>query len=264
MEVLPYNDRFKGADWLKEMEYFSHSIIGLGGIGSHLSFQLARAGAKNLSLYDDDMVENHNIGGQLFSSQQVGDSKVFATKQIIEMLVSPEQGTKIYSNVRQTLSPMFQRFSNSSLFCCVDNMTSRRKLAEDFKRKLEGVTNNNSRVSVDKIYFESRLSPTGFEIFCLRNDKESEIDFYLENCLFTDEQATGLSCSFKQTTHVASALASKLVTIYTNYLTNIALNKGEKDSVRTNVDFFPVPFYYREDCNLLTKEINQDVTTYGK
>lgn len=248
--VLPYNERFRGADWLSEIDYFWHQIIGLGGIGSHLSFQLSRAGARRVELIDDDIVENHNIGGQLFSHQQIGETKVESTLAMLELLISPEQKNIIYHDKSKVSNLDRYHYNPTSYFVCVDNMETRINLAKSFKDVWSK--------TYEKIYFESRLSPTGFEIYCVNHDN---LDFYLENCLFKDEEADGLTCSFKQTTHVAAALASKLVTIYTNYLTNLALNKQMEGE---DVDFFPVPFYYKEDCNLLTSKIALDVESYKR
>ena len=57
-------DRFKDAPWFPERDEVV-MIGGAGGIGSWLTFLLVRAGFKP-TVYDFDVIEEHNIGGQLF------------------------------------------------------------------------------------------------------------------------------------------------------------------------------------------------------
>ena len=73
-------DRFKGASWFPK----GNELIlvgGCGGIGSWVTFFLARIGYLPI-VYDFDVIEEHNIGGQLFRHSDIGRLKVSAISQI--------------------------------------------------------------------------------------------------------------------------------------------------------------------------------------
>jgi hypothetical protein len=250
---LEYNSRFKSAEWATSPFLTStyHHIIGLGGIGSHLAFQLARTGITYLYLYDFDKVEIQNVGGQLFATGQLETFKVDATREILNNFIFQNMYLRErYDKLSYLPSVSHSRRANEVYFICVDNMETRSNLARDFKNKC-------STINFKGHYFESRLGPTGYELFYVNRNT---IDFYLENCLFTDEEANGLTCSFQQTTHVASALASDIVSVYTNVVTNLSLNRKEN---MEDFEFVPTPFYIKSDNVLMTKT-TANVDTWKK
>lgn len=248
---MKFNARYANADWHQNLKlqrnYFN--VIGLGGIGSHLAFKLSRIGVRHLNLYDDDMVESHNVGGQLFSYQQVEEYKVNAIKDYIDMMKGEDQTLFVYDfNKRIEKLPDLHYYYNAINFVCVDNMDSRIKLANSAKESWNK--------GCEFMYFESRLGPTGYEIYYVTKEN---VDFYIKNCLFTDEEANAVTCSYQQTTHVASALSSRIVNILTNQLNNEILNQQNETG---DLKYFPVPFYIRENCDLLTIKVVKDVDTW--
>lgn len=68
------NSRF--SDIVNNMNDYSYHILGCGAIGSSAAIQLARMGAENFSLYDNDTVEQPNIGVSQYNIKDVGKSKV--------------------------------------------------------------------------------------------------------------------------------------------------------------------------------------------
>lgn len=248
---MKFNERYASADWHSNLalQTIRHKIIGLGGIGSHLAFKLSRIGAINIDLYDFDKVENHNIGGQLYSHEQINQSKAYATREFLMLMKGQDQDLNVYDfNYKVNhVADLFNYYS-SNFFVCVDNMKTRINIANSFKSYKNSLNDN-------AILIESRLGPTGYEIYFITKDT---IDFYLEHCLFTDEEANAVTCSYQQTTHVASALASRIVNLYTNYLNNEVLNQEHS----TDIKYFPVPFYLRENCDLLTIKIANTTDEY--
>jgi len=104
-------------------------IAGVGGTGSILAHQIVRLDLAmqalghrgfSITLWDPDIVEQHNIGRQLFTEAEVGMSKVeaLATRLCnsyavdIETVARPMQG---------------ERWADC-LICCVDTKDSRRAL----------------------------------------------------------------------------------------------------------------------------------------
>lgn len=72
---------FNGADWYTLAQHTFTTLIGAGGIGSWTAFFLNKLGV-NLTVYDDDIFEERNMGGQLVSKNMIGVYKTDATKYL--------------------------------------------------------------------------------------------------------------------------------------------------------------------------------------
>lgn len=96
------------------------TIIGAGATGSWLALSLAKLGITDITVYDFDTVEEHNIPNQAFGIDQIGQPKVKA----IHNLIFQDTGTKIkFKN---------ERFSNQRVagivFLMVDSMKVRKEI----------------------------------------------------------------------------------------------------------------------------------------
>ena len=58
-------------------------IIGCGSVGSTVAENLARCGVKNMTLWDFDVVEPHNIVNQMFRQRDVGRPKAEALRDLL-------------------------------------------------------------------------------------------------------------------------------------------------------------------------------------
>jgi tRNA A37 threonylcarbamoyladenosine dehydratase len=113
--------RFKDAPWYPK-EITSAIIGGAGGIGSWLTFLIARAGFEPI-VYDYDNIEEHNLGGQLFSKKHIGLSKVDA---ISELVIE-------YSDIHITAfnEPFnLESMGHQFMFSAFDNMQARKDMFE--------------------------------------------------------------------------------------------------------------------------------------
>jgi len=59
-------------------------IMGAGSLGSFIALNLAKLGFNDLTVYDFDKVEEHNIPNQFYRLQDIGKNKVEALKEIIK------------------------------------------------------------------------------------------------------------------------------------------------------------------------------------
>ena len=103
-------------------------------------------------------------------------------------------------------------------------MEARKNLFETWKQGLDSYL-------VSPIFIDARLEAEQLQIFCVTRDKISE---YEDNYLFSDAEVMAISCTMKQTSHIAAMAASHMVAFFTNHVTNIY----ERDNVRC------YPFYY--------------------
>jgi len=75
---------------MDKLQKTSITIIGSGSIGSFTTLALAKMGVKNITLYDEDKVELHNISNQFFTLDQLDKEKVIATVENAKLFASEE------------------------------------------------------------------------------------------------------------------------------------------------------------------------------
>jgi len=110
----------------KDLNFNIH-VIGAGGIGSFTVLLLAKMGCKNIIVYDDDTVEDHNIASQFFKEDQLEMNKVEALK----VNVLEQTGIEI-----EHAEQIDEEYINSGLVIfAVDSMEERIRLGEIYKDK---------------------------------------------------------------------------------------------------------------------------------
>jgi molybdopterin/thiamine biosynthesis adenylyltransferase len=107
-------------------------IIGVGATGSHVFASLVGLGCKNISVYDYDVVEEHNLANQIYMGSDVGSPKVDACKRYYcnKLGISEDKipVTMQFNNVRVTQSFVSESSFSGIVFLLTDTMTSRRLL----------------------------------------------------------------------------------------------------------------------------------------
>lgn len=212
---------FRGLPWFDSIRSYL-TIGGAGGIGSYLTFFLARAGFRTF-LVDFDTVEKRNLSGQFYSSEEIGAKKVSAVYRNVKKF-SP--GSYIVtSDSRVVHDTVLEGFYFFSAF---DNMKARKDLFNIWKRNLE---NNPVLPSgTVPIFIDGRLEAEQLQIFCVTRERIEEYEKYL----FDDSEVEDIACTMKQTSHVAGMIATLMTSFFTNHVTNIV----EKAYVRD------VPFMF--------------------
>lgn len=99
--------------------------MGIGATGSHLAYQLIKLGIQELSLWDDDSVEAHNVANQFFFQQQIGELK---TEALRKLLWDINPSCKI--NINSKLLTNKSKKLSGIVFLLVDDMQSRKEIWE--------------------------------------------------------------------------------------------------------------------------------------
>lgn len=193
-------ERFKDLDWVSLAKETRVTLVGLGGIGSWTSLLLCRTGIGELIAFDGDRVEEHNMGGQLFSIKDIGESKTNGIRGLISK----------YSPVNITLISRYinldDELYSDIVITGLDSMASRKVVFDNWK-------SNPYR----KLFIDGRLLAESYQIFTVLPGNEEAY----ENYLFDDSEIEDVACTAKQTSHFAAMIASHIVNIFTNYLSNI-------------------------------------------
>ena len=166
-------------DLSKSYEYFQPEkvrgrvhIIGCGAIGSTVGELIAKTGITNITLYDFDKVESHNIANQMFTEQDIGKFKVDALAERM-MAINPEmkRGLKIEREGwhGQPLA--------GYVFMCVDNIDLRREIA----------SSNKDNMNI-KAMFDFRMRLTDAQAYAADWKNMKMIEAFLNSMNFTQEE----------------------------------------------------------------------------
>lgn len=238
-------DRFKGAEYMPLLQALPITMVGQGGIGSPFALILSRSNPKAIFGYEFDTVEEHNLGGQIFSLQDVGKGKALATQERLEN----------YSNFFD-FTMLGELFEDSEVtpttFMCVDSNPARymafqtwKKMGEEkgWSHKLEV---DGMEYDVPNVMFDGRLTFNKFEIYCIT---EHTAAFHEANNLHKENNnLTDSECTTKSNPEVGILTGGLMFTWYRNFLQNVI------DTNTLGVGFKNCP--YKWTMNLSNGEIN--------
>jgi sulfur carrier protein ThiS adenylyltransferase len=160
------------------------AIIGAGSIGSNLTMLLARLGVKNITVYDFDDVEDHNLGHQAYRVKDIGRKKVDALTEIIKECTDID-----VVGVDQKV----EKVKTDILVLAVDSMDARKTIFEN---------------SDFQFYVDGRMGGETFNIYAGTTFEREKY----EKTLYSDEDASDAPCGGKAIGYI-SYLVSALMEI---------------------------------------------------
>lgn len=234
------HSRFQDATWYGNPQEII--VGGTGGIGSWVSLFLSRIG-HTLYLFDDDIIEEQNMAGQLYSTKQIGVNKAEATKQNIK-LFSDNDFIEVCGRYTEE-SP-----TSPIVFSCFDNMKARKLMFDKWKEQEDRIA-----------FIDGRMLAEVGMVFCITKGQESAY----ETELFDDSEVQEAPCSFKATSHCGALIGSLMVSGFNNILSNIVLN-GDFRVVPFKFEFELPLFNFVETVpkivnNELKKEVENELIT---
>jgi len=75
MDFTTHEEKYRSKDLIEEIKRRHIIVCGCGAIGSNLVDNLIRQGFGNITVIDNDRIEDHNRGTQIWNSQEVGSLK---------------------------------------------------------------------------------------------------------------------------------------------------------------------------------------------
>lgn len=220
-ETLPLNSksllidesssRFSSAIWFDKIGTKIVTLAGLGGIGSYVAFLLSRLKVNRLVIYDDDIVDETNLSGQLFATQDIGNRK---TISVCRML-------RDYSQYHSVIGEQ-ERYGVSSpttaiMMCGFDNMRARKIFYDKWELHVMGLPEEERE---ECLFIDGRLAAEEFQVFCIKGSDTYLRNKYKNEWLFDDNEAEATLCSYKQTSFCANMIASVMVNLFVNFVAN--------------------------------------------
>lgn len=207
-------DRFKNQRGLLDADRLGRTrfvVIGAGAIGSFVVASLSKMGARDITVYDFDNLEDHNFANQMYPISQLGRPKVEALKAV--SLDYGDCAIKAENRAWTDGSP-----ETDIVISAVDNMDVRARIFAYYK----------SRCS---FYIDGRMSSLVCRVFGVQTNSEEQIRHY-ESTLYPQSEATPERCGEKSIIFTVLSVASQICQQVFLYLNN------EYRPTDVNVDMF--------------------------
>jgi len=198
------HSRFSGTPWFSTEERMV-LVGGAGGIGSWLALLLSRANITPM-IVDFDILEAHNLAGQIFPKSLIGTKKVTAVEKVIKDF----SGVSIFP----VDAKVDEKFATAQwTFSAFDNMKARHDMFRNWKETFGN--------DPDAIFIDGRLEVESMWIYCVTgaSDRIAKYEALLQE--ETDESIQEAECTMKQTSHSAAMIAANMVGFFTNHITNV-------------------------------------------
>jgi molybdopterin/thiamine biosynthesis adenylyltransferase len=151
------------------------TVIGAGASASWLVSMLARLGITDITVWDFDKVEEHNVPNQAFGIKQVGMYKVDALKE------------NILRDTGLEIKTVCDKFTNQRLagyvFCMIDTMSGRKEIWEKSVKMKSAI----------KLYIEPRMGLDVGRVYNVEPMNLTHIKAY-EDTFYTDKEAEVSAC----------------------------------------------------------------------
>lgn len=207
-KVSIYKKRFEDAMWFDWLQNREIVLLGAGAIGSWTALCLSRIGCK-LHIYDMDTIEAHNLGGQLFSTQDVGSKKTEITAALCAVYSGAPGKVVEYGEYNE------KSFTSNIVISGLDNMKTRKLAFEKWVNYIEELEDEEKKTC---IFIDGRLMAESYQVYGVTPDKIEEY----RATLFEDATLEEALCTLKSTTHCSMGVAKEIASILTNFAANKA------------------------------------------
>lgn len=164
------------------------TVIGVGSVGSQLVVTLAKEGCTEITVWDADEVDSHNVP---MSEYRVGDVMKPKVKVLAE-IVEAAAGIKI--------DPREEMYGGeplkNSVVSCVDTMEARKLIWAQVKKN----------PFVD-IFVDTRTAEQFIQVFAIRPCDPEDVEFY-EHFLYPSEDAHRAACGLHGAKHISGMAAN--------------------------------------------------------
>ena len=156
------------------------TLIGCGGIGSPTALALAKMGVPELTLYDGDTIEDHNLPNQMYRLDSIGVHKVVALSKLVQEFSE--------CNVRAHAEHLTkQRLTPGIVVSGVDSMAARKAIFNRLRYN-----------PAAELYVDARMGAEVSRIYTLNPCSPADVAWYEDpENLYSDEVALLEKCTEK-------------------------------------------------------------------
>jgi molybdopterin/thiamine biosynthesis adenylyltransferase len=178
------------------------TIVGAGGIGSITTLLLAKMGFENITVWDDDVIEEHNIPNQMLplKGEEQSDGNYLGAAKVSAL------SNLCYDMTGNGIKQREELFDNSRvegiLVLAVDNMKTRKEIFASCKF----MTN-------PELFIDGRMGAENFMVYTIKPSSVDDCSFY-EKSLYDDSEAIQEPCTARaiiyNTAFIGSIIASRI------------------------------------------------------
>ena len=179
---------------------FPITVIGAGAIGSAVMVGLAKMGCSDLTVWDDDRLEEINIPSQMCKPALVGRPKVEALAELVCELTEIE--------IKKISRRYSGQYLEGVIIIAVDTMNSRQNVWKRIKL--------NSKIP---LLIDTRMGAEFARIYTIHPMNIEEVDFYEQN-LYSNDGAEHLPCSGRSIIYCPTVIAGLVTMIVKQYAVN--------------------------------------------
>ena len=172
------------------------TVIGCGAVGSFTVLSLAKMGITDITVYDGDNVEEHNLPTSWYRPDHVGMNKTDALWDVLVDFTGVELKANAYHYERETLRGI--------VICCVDSMDTRLKIWREVK-KFE-----------PELYLDTRMGAEVGKVLVVHPSLPTSCRKYEED-LYPSSEAFQAPCTAKATIYCAAGLAAYVGALVAGY-----------------------------------------------
>lgn len=156
-------------------------IIGCGAIGSTIAFLLAKLGLTNITLWDDDIVEDKNVANQIYRATDVGKAKTEALRDLMAE-INPDCAQKVKIKGWYTNEQLA-----GYVFMAVDSLAIRKKITEVNKYNMQIIAVFDFRMRLE----DAQHYAADWRSVAMKDALAASLDFTQEEA---DEQTPRSAC----------------------------------------------------------------------
>ena len=194
------------------------TIIGAGAIGSHVAVALAKMGCGDLTIWDKDVVSEHNYPNQLFLHEMNGE----ITENLLKVDVLKATVYQL-SGVEITPIPAFYKdtFLEGIVISGVDSMEVRHEIWNAVKFQ-----------PAIRRYIDGRMGGQVGQLFHLNPNDIDQVEWYEKN-LPTDAETSELPCTARSICYTEFGMAAMIASLVRQELCEDKISISRK----TTMDF---------------------------
>ena len=184
-----------------QFKHKSVTVIGAGGIGAATVVALAKTGFENITVYDFDTVEEHNLPNQLLP-MWVGDQDTIGWKKTTSLF------HLIHDLADISIIPIHERYTDQPLgeivISAVDSLDARRSIWAQVQQSMDTL-----------VFLDGRMAITSMDLYAIDMMNEEPVAGYTESLTGKAEE---LPCTARATMFNSFIIAGHLVALLVAYL----------------------------------------------
>lgn len=198
-KAIAYLDYYIRQSGIIDVQLLTKSIliVGAGSIGSWTALALLKLGCSDITIIDNDVVEVHNAGSQVYNSLDDGEKKIDALSKKLMFLTEIQPTTEELTITAENAKTCLKGFD--IIISAIDNIEGRTIMFEALK-------------DTEKLFIDGRMAGNAIEIYTIPMSDPEKVKLY-QDTLFTPEEAIEVPCSERSVVYNCFVIAGLITDI---------------------------------------------------